>query len=70
MCCRVTCNLEILGSFSRLQNLELWGGSFFKDSINHLLLKLGPHLVRSHDADDHRLDAAGDHLDAAGQEGI
>jgi len=41
---RVTCNLQILGSFSRLQNLELWGGSFFRDSINHLLLKLGPRL--------------------------
>ena len=60
---RVTCNLEILGSFSRLQNLELWGGSFFLDSLNTLLIKLGPRLVRIHTADD-------DHLDAVGQGGI
>lgn len=43
---RVTCNLEILASFSRLQNLELWGGSFLPDSLNTLLVNLGPRLVK------------------------
>jgi len=42
---RVTCNLEVLGAFSRLRNLELWGSSFFKDSLDSLLIKIGQQLI-------------------------
>ena len=41
---------------SRLQNHELWGGSFFLDKLNALLVVLGlARLVRNHSCDDHRI---------------
>ena len=34
---RNTCSLSVLETFSKLQDLELWGGAFYTDELCDLL---------------------------------
>ena len=42
---RGTCNLQILDSFSKLQDLELWGGAFYTDGLCELIQVIGSRLT-------------------------
>jgi len=42
---RGSCSLSILDTFSKLQDLELWGGAFYTDELCELLQVIGHRLL-------------------------